>query len=166
MLKPISTNTNPNFGTKYCWIPKCKARCCSNAPLPKHYLDHLSIRSKAKRTIYAAIPAPPNNPYCKEALIAVTKKPLEEYAIKAGKTKDGKTVWTVNTSDIFNEPDNYCPFIDEHARCGIYKQRPPICRDFGVVKGYECDLQLSLKDYIKENIKFHWKVIKSVLGIK
>ena len=78
MLNPIPTNTNLNFGRKYCWIPKCKARCCSSAPLPKHYLEHLSIRSKAKRSIYAAIPAPPNNPYCNDALIAVTKKPLSK----------------------------------------------------------------------------------------
>lgn len=157
--KSISFNSN-----KYCYIYKCKARCCANAPLPKHYIEHSNIRNKIVRKMFAVLPAPPNNPYCMEAVIPVTK-PLEEYAIKAGKTKNGETVWTLNTGDIFSDPENYCPFIKENGRCNIYKQRPPVCRDFGVVKGYECDLQLTFKELMQERWKIQKEVLRNIFSL-
>ena len=164
MINTYTYNTNPSFGKRHCWIPKCKARCCANAPLPKHYIDHLSIRSKAVRKIFGVIPAPPNNHYCENAVIPITK-PMENYVVKTGRTKDGRTIWELHTDDVFSDAENYCPFINERARCNIYKQRPPVCRDFGVKKGFECDLQISSKELIKEKLKIFSDVVKQILKI-
>lgn len=160
-----TSTSNIEFGKKYCWIPKCKARCCANAPLPKHYMEHSNIRNKALRNIYGVISAPNNNPYCKDAVIPITQ-PIEKYAVKTGKTKDGRTVWELHTDKIFSDAENYCPFINEQARCSIYKQRPPICRIFGVEKGWECDLQISFKELVKEYFKIGKEALKQIFSKK
>ena len=166
MIRNNYTNySSPNFEKKYCWIPKCKARCCANAPLPKHYIEHSNIRNKALRKIFGVIPAPNNNPYCKDAVIPITQ-PLEKYVIKTNKTLDGKTVWELHTDNVFSDAENYCPFIDEYARCNIYKQRPPVCRDFGVKKGWECDLQIGFWELIKEHLKIGKNVLKEIFSFK
>lgn len=31
-----------------------------------------------------------------------------------------------------------CAFLDSNGRCGIYANRPQICRDFGVIETMPC----------------------------
>ena len=57
-------STDVNFGSRYCYIPKCKARCCSSAPLPTSLVTFSKLREKQIRRVFFTIPAPNNNPYC------------------------------------------------------------------------------------------------------
>lgn len=60
--------------------------------------------------------------------------------------------------DSYNPSDNYCPFITDYARCSVYKERPPICKDYGSAPGKEnvCPEKSSrlqiLKFYLKSLI--------------
>ena len=156
----INTNYDSqiNFGKKYCLIPKCKARCCTNAPIPIRFLDNMRKYEQDKFIwkIFATIPAPENNPYCRDAVIAVTR-PLESYPLKVQKI-NGKKVHVLDVNEIMKDEKNYCPFITKHARCNIYEKRPKVCRDFGVGSFY-CDDQVTLKEYLK----YYWGEYKKMV---
>ena len=68
----------------------------------------------------------------------------------------------------YNQFDNYCPFITEYAKCSVYKDRPPICREFGTMPDRQnrCHEKVSRLDiakyYVKDFLNFYWNIIKSV----
>ena len=146
------------FGKKYCLIPKCKAVCCTNAPIPIRFLDNMRKYEPDKFVwqVFATIPAPENNPYCRDAVIAVTK-PLESYPLKI-KNVNGKKVYALDVNEVLEDKKNYCPFITKHAKCNIYENRPKVCRDFGVGSFY-CDDQVTLKEYLQ----YYWGEYKKMV---
>ena len=81
----LNTNYNSDitFGKKYCLIPKCNAKCCSNAPIPFRFFDHMRTLKPEKftRDVFATIPAPQTNPYCRDAILPITK-PLKKKKVK------------------------------------------------------------------------------------
>lgn len=136
---------------KYCVIDKCKARCCSSAPLPISLINSTK-QDKFIRPIQMAISAPDCNPYCHEAIIPITK-PLEKLIKLTDKTHNGKKVLELDIRKVLNAEDNYCTFLTEQGRCNIYESRPPICQDFGKPGWFKCDEMLNLKELIK--LKFN-----------
>lgn len=136
-----------SFGKKYCYIPKCKARCCSGAPLPETLIKFVN-KDKIVRPILMTFPAPKNNPYCENAVIPITK-PIENYIIKSKKRIDGRRVFELDTNKVFADPYNFCPFLNTKGRCNIYEQRPAVCRDFGKKGWFDCDQMVTRKELIK-----------------
>ena len=147
------------FGKKYCLIPKCKAVCCTNAPIPVRFLNDMNTYQKDKFTqiVYDIIPAPANNPYCKDAVIPITRQPLNKYPLKVI-NQNGKKVYTLDINEELKDEKNYCPFITKYARCNIYENRPKVCRDFGVGSFY-CNEQVTLKEYLK----YYWGEYKKMV---
>ena len=160
MNNMLNTNYNSDitFGKKYCLIPVCKARCCASAPQQTIWLNNMEVFEPDKfiRKIFAKIPAPNNNPYCRDAVIPVTK-PLESYPLKVQKI-NGKKVYVLDENEILKDEKNYCPFLTVYGRCNIYERRPQVCRDFGVGSFY-CDDQVTLKEYLK----FYWDAYKKMV---
>lgn len=139
-----------NYLTKpsKCYIPKCKAKCCINAPLPEGFLP--SHADKIQREIYGAFNMGQNDirdtynsiiystrpitfiGYDIEgkALYGITKETMEKYQLKS--MQDIQEF--INYFDD-NKFYNYCPFIDVYARCSVYESRPPICKEFGTMPG-------------------------------
>lgn len=146
------------FGKKYCLPPVCHVRCCSSAPQQQIWLNNMEVFEPDKfiRKIFAKIPAPNNNPYCRDAVIPVTK-PLENYPLKVQKV-NGKKVFVLDVGEILKDEKNYCPFLTEYGRCNIYERRPQVCRDFGVGSFY-CDDQVTLKEYLK----YYWGEYKKMV---
>lgn len=144
---------------KYCVIDKCKARCCSSAPLPISLIKSIK-QDKFIRPIQMTIPAPNYNPYCREAVIPITK-PLDKLLKLTGKTKDGRNVFELDVQKVFKAEDNYCTFLTEQGRCNIYESRPPVCKDFGSAEWFKCNEMLNLKELIK--LKFN-TIKKSLLN--
>lgn len=142
---------------KYCVIDKCKARCCSSAPLPLSLINYTK-QDKFIRPVQMTFPAPDYNPYCHNAVIPITK-PLDKLIKLTGKTQDGRNVFELDIQKVLNAVDNYCPFLTEYGRCNIYESRPPICRDFGKPGWFKCDDMLNLKELIK--LKFN--IVKKLL---
>ena len=147
------------FGKKYCLIPKCKARCCSNAPIPFRFFERMETFKQDKfiRDVFATIPAPQTNPYCQDAIIPITRKPLNQYPLKLAKI-NGKKVYTLDVNEVLKDEQNYCPFLTKYATCNIYESRPKVCRDFGV-GGFYCDDQVTLKEYLR----FYWNAYKKMV---
>lgn len=160
----INNNTQISFGKKYCYIPKCKAVCCSNVPLPTRVIQYQS-QDKIIRPVIMTIPAPDYNPYCRNAVIPVTGD-ISKYIFKIGTTKDGKRIFELDTNALLAAKDNYCPFLTEYGRCNIYEYRPPVCRDFGKKGWFDCQEKITLKELIKEKSKNFIKGLKEVLLTK
>lgn len=160
-LNMVNTNYDSQitFGKKYCLIPKCKAHCCSNAPIPIRFLNQMKTfhQDKFIRRVYDVMPAPKNNPYCVDAVIPLTKKPLNSYPLKVIEL-NGKKAYALDMNEILNDEQNFCPFLTQYGRCNIYKSRPKVCRDFGVGDFY-CDEQVSLKEYLG----FFWNAYKKMV---
>lgn len=163
-----------------CFIPKCKANCCVNAPLPEDFLPRFT--HKIQRQIYSAVNIGRNSvgdPY-NSIIYNTTPSPIQ----LVGKTTDGKSLYRipeelVKKLDIKSENDidklmeqylqykNYCPFVTEYARCSVYKDRPPICREFGSLpdKQNRCPEKSSRLDiakyFVKDFFMFYWNLVKA-----
>lgn len=164
-----------------CFIPKCKAHCCTNAPLPEHFLERFP--HKIQRQIYSAINIGKNSigdPF-DSIIYNTTPNPIQI----VGQTTDGKLIYGIPGELLkayniksqqqvdelmrsYNQFDNYCPFITEYAKCSVYKDRPPICREFGTMPDRQnrCHEKVSRLDiakyYVKDFLNFYWNIIKSV----
>ena len=149
MIKPVQS-TEINFNGRYCYIPKCKAHCCSSMPLPGSLVTFSKLRNKQARRIYLSIPAPENNQYCNHAFIAVTQP---QNLLKTITLKNGQKTFMLDTKQIYNAQDNYCPYLTEIGKCNIYKKRPQVCRDFGKKGCFDCDEKISLKELIKYKVQ-------------
>lgn len=59
---------------------------------------------------------------------------------------------------------NYCPFIQSDARCSVYSDRPPICREFGTApdKINKCPDKASRLKIAKYKINLYKDVFKTI----
>lgn len=135
---------------KYCYLPHCHARCCSSAPIPDLFLKFVKPE-KQVRKIFMTVPAPQTNPYCKDAVIPITK-PLDKLIKPSGKTKDGRKVFELDLAKVLNAEDNFCPYLTDYGRCNIYDFRPKVCRDFGNDGWFKCYEKLNLKELLTNKL--------------
>ena len=125
-----------------CFIPKCKARCCVNAPLPEGFLP--KFKDKIQLDIFSATNIGVNDINDTYNSIIYDTNPIKVL----GKDKDGKTLVGIpkdvlqrlqiqsieqvqKLMELYDGVLNYCPFITEYGKCAVYKDRPPICKEFG-----------------------------------
>lgn len=125
-----------------CFIPKCKARCCVNAPLPEGFLPR--FKDKVQLDIFSATNIGVNDPNDTYNSIIYDTKPIKV----VGKDKDGNLLMGIPRNvverfqiqsqeqvqkllELYDGVMNYCPFITERGKCAVYKDRPPICKEFG-----------------------------------
>ena len=152
-----------------CFIPRCKAHCCIDAPLPEDFVNR--FQSRIQRRIYSGLNIGINDPKdtynsivyntrpigivdidrtTGEKLYGISKETMEELQLKSME----------DIKKLLNEYEakkiyNYCPFITDYGKCSVYEHRPPICREFGtsVAKVDRCPEKSSRLDIIKFLIK-------------
>ena len=171
-----------------CFIPKCKARCCVDAPLPEGFLD--KHKGRIQRSIYSAVNIGQNDPRDTfnsviynttnpvqllgfdqngNKLVGIPKKVLQELNIKSME----------QIQELLNDYrryKNYCPFITNYGQCSVYEHRPIICREFGSSplkinycpdKSSRLDIvKFCVKDFFnfKKNFKNIWLALKMRLA--
>ena len=168
-----------------CFIPKCKARCCVDAPLPEGFLE--KHKGRIQRSIYSAVNIGQNDPRDKFNSVIYNTTPSPVQLI--GFDQNGNKLFGIpkevikelniksmeQVQELMNEYgnyQNYCPFITQYGRCSVYEHRPVICREFGSspLKIDYCPKKSSrldiLKFYLKgffnfkENLKNLWLALK------
>ena len=89
-------------------------------------------------------------------LYGITKETMEELNLQSM-----EDVTNLLASWDAKKIYNYCPFITDYARCSVYKERPPICREFGTMPGKlnKCPDKASRLEIIKF-------ITKSLLDVK
>lgn len=127
-----------------CYIPKCKAICCADAPLPVDFLP--KHKDKIQRNIYNITNIGRNDPKdtYDSVLFNTTGNPIQllgvdQYGNKiVGIPKEIMEKMQIKSMeeiealmDSYKKYPNYCPFITDYGRCNVYQQRPPICKEFG-----------------------------------
>jgi len=160
-----------------CFIPKCKAHCCTNAPLPEDFLP--KHYEKIQRNIYSGINIGQNDPRdtFNSVIYNTTPNPIQLIGVdENGHTIVGippemlKKLQIKSMEEIqalmakYNQYDNYCPFITSHARCSVYSERPPICREFGTAPGKEniCPEKATPLEIYKYKIKEKMQLFKEI----
>jgi Fe-S-cluster containining protein len=157
-----------------CFIAKCQARCCQDAPLPEDFLA--KYPEKLRRSIYSAINIGHNDPRdtYNSVIYNTTPNPVQLVGID----QDGNKVLGI-PGDVLKQLQiksqeqiqaliedakhyrNYCPFLTDFGRCNVYENRPPICREFGTLpdKINQCPDKASrgeiIKFYAKDFIDFY-----------
>lgn len=146
VMKGISKLKSYLYSEYQCFIPKCKARCCINAPLPEGFLEQ--NRPAVQRHIYSSCHMGKNAPWDAydsaihntspiqvigfdekgEMIHGIPKEMLSEFDIK---TNEDLKAFLKSQNTVLN----YCPFITEFYSCAVYPQRPPICHEFGSLPG-------------------------------
>lgn len=166
-----------------CFIPKCRSKCCVNAPLPEDFLPkHLD---KIQRPIFSGVNIGQNDPRDTYNSIIYSTRPITFIGIdENGNKLYGITQERMEQLQLKSMEDinrllaeyeakkiyNYCPFIMPNARCSVYNERPPICREFGTMPGKLniCPDKASrldiLKFYAKTlfNVKENFNIIKTL----
>lgn len=163
-----------------CFIPKCKARCCVDAPLPEDFLN--KHRSRIQRPIYSAVNIGQNDPRdtFNSVIYNTTPSPIQLIGIDQNGNKlvgiPKEVMKELNVKSMeqvqellkdYGKYKNYCPFITTYGKCSVYEYRPIICREFGSspLKIDHCPDKASrldiIKFYIKEffNFKENFKLI-------
>lgn len=166
-----------------CFIPKCKAHCCINAPLPEDFLPKHT--DKITRKIYSGINIGQNGMEDKynSIIYNTTPNPLQ----LVGKTFDGHSLYGISKKMIdfyqiksqeqldeiiakYESWQNYCPFITDYGKCNVYTERPPICREFGTSedklnlcpeKSSRLDI---MKFYLKDFGNFYLNPVKKIVN--
>ena len=166
-----------------CFTPKCKAHCCINAPLPEGFLQ--KHKDKIQLDIFSATNIGINDPkdtynsivyntrpikfmgYDKNgnSLVGIPKEVIEQYQIQSMEQVEALL-------KLYDGVQNYCPFITEHAKCTVYKDRPPICKDFGTdltnplnkcpEKASRLEILIKYKEYFVEGVKSDLKKLKQL----
>lgn len=153
---------------KYCYIPKCLARCCADAPLPEDFLP--KYKNELRRDIYSAVNIGQNDPRdtYNSVIYNTTQNPLQFIGFdQNGHKLFGITQEMIehlqiksmeeinNLVEQYGKLRNYCPFLTDFGRCSVYEKRPPICRDFGTLpdKINQCPEKASKLDIIKMDIR-------------
>lgn len=160
-----------------CFVEKCKARCCINVPLPEGFLP--KHEEKVQRQIFGGFNMGINDPKDTYNSIIYSTRPI----IFMGYDTEGNMIATIppkilkelniqsmeDVHKLLNEYEakkiyNYCPFIQDDARCSIYTKRPPICREFGTAPGKEniCPDKVSRLEIAKYKIKNFFEFQKDV----
>ncbi len=172
--------TNP----EKCFIPKCRARCCANVPLPENFLQ--KHKDNIQREIFGSFNMGINDPKDTYNSIIYSTRPI----IFIGYDQKGNMLATISPEmlkklniqsmedvhRLLNEYEskkiyNYCPFIQNDAKCSIYSERAPICREFGTAPGKEniCPDKASRLEIIKYKVKdffdFQKEVFKTMLNL-
>lgn len=157
-----------------CFIPKCRAICCANAPLPENFLP--KHQDKIQRRIYGAFNMGQNDIHDTYNSVIYSTRPITFIGVdQNGHKLYGITKETMEELNLQSMEDvknliaswdakkiyNYCPFITDYARCSVYKERPPICREFGTMPGKlnKCPDKASRLEIIKF-------ITKSLLDVK
>lgn len=166
-----------------CFIPKCKAICCANAPLPEKFLP--ANKDKIVRPIYGAINIGVNDVF-KDTFNSVIYKTTPDPIQFIGHDANGNKLATISKEmierfelksmeeiqalhDKYSKYPNYCPFLTENGRCDVYEKRPPICQEFGTKMEDTrniCPDKASRKDIVKYHVngffEFLGDVVKSI----
>ncbi len=148
-----------------CFIPKCKARCCIEAPLPEGFVD--KFQSRIQRRIYSGLNIGINDPKDKYNSIVYNTNPIgivnidrttgqKIYGISKQTMEELQIKSMEDIKKLLNEYEakkiyNYCPFITDYGKCSVYEHRPDICREFGTspAKVDYCPEKSSRLDIIK-----------------
>ena len=168
------TNLKTYLNKPYkCYIPKCRSKCCINAPLPEDFLP--KHKDKIQRQIFGAFNMGQNDIRDTYNSVIYSTRPI----IFIGYDTDGKMLCGIspevakklqlkNMDDVHNllaeyeakKIYNYCPFIKSDASCSVYNDRPPICKEFGTMPGKinECPEKASRLDILKFNLKSFFEV--------
>ena len=160
-----------------CFILKCKARCCQDAPLPEDFLA--KYPEQLRRNIYSAVNIGHNDPRdtYNSVIYNTTPNPVQlvgfdQYGNKImGIPQQLMKELEINSMEqvkaLFEDAKNYknyCPFLTNVGRCNVYENRPPICREFGTLpdKINQCPDKSSrldiIKFYVKDFIDFYKNV--------
>lgn len=145
-----------------CFIPKCKAHCCINAPLPAKWVK--ANQESFQRSVFGATFIGKSSHYDNDYSYVYNTRPIQY----VGHSEDGKALYGIpketldelqikSMEDIetllkqYDGVENYCPFITPYARCSVYEKRPRICREFGTLtdKDSICPEKSSRKDIVK-----------------
>ena len=181
-MKIISKLQNYMNKPSKCFIPKCKAICCANAPLPENFLPN--NKDKVVRDVYAAINIGLND--INDTYNSVLYKTVPDPIQFIGFDQNGNKLATISKEiiqrfelksmeevqefhDKYSKYPNYCPFLTDRGRCDVYTKRPPICREFGTKiedRRNVCPDKASRKEIIKYHVKgyleFYKDIIKSI----
>lgn len=164
-----------------CYIPICKAKCCTNAPLPEDFLP--KFEGRIQRQIYSAVNIGQNDPRdtFNSIIYNTTQNPIQV----VGRDQHGNSVFSIpkkvieelniksmeQIQDLLKKYDgfeNYCPFITDFGKCSVYAHRPHICREFGTAPGKInwCPEKSSRLDVLKFHarafVDFYVDLFKSV----
>ena len=151
-----------------CFIAKCKARCCQDAPLPEDFLA--KYPEQLRRNIYSAVNIGHNDPRdtYNSVIYNTTPNPVQlvgfdQYGNKImGIPQQLMKELEINSMEQVKaliedakNYKNYCPFLTNVGRCNVYENRPPICREFGTLpdKINQCPDKASRSEIIKFYIK-------------
>ncbi len=163
-----------------CFIPKCKSHCCINVPLPEDFLPR--FKNHIQRPVYSGINIGQNDPRDTfnsviynttpnpiqligfdqngNRLMGIPKPLMEQLQIKSMEQIQ-------ELVEKYKDFPNYCPFIQDNARCSVYSERPPICREFGTEPGKinECPDKSSRLEIAKFKIEYFIDTQKEVFKI-
>ncbi len=149
-----------------CYIPKCKAHCCINVPLPEKF--YKENQAAAQRQVFSIFPMK-NIAYGKLYKAEICNTSPVHQAVgfdKNGDLMHGIPSPTLEAYGVKTQEDlklflkqnemihNYCPFVTTSGRCAVYDRRPPICHEFGTMPGHEnyCPDKSSRWDILKFNL--------------
>lgn len=152
-----------------CFIPKCKAICCANAPLPEDFLP--KYKDKIVRDIYGGINIGQNDIHDTynsiiykttpdpiqmigfdengNKLMGISREMIERFELKSMEE-------VMALSEKYKDYPNYCAFLTDRGKCNVYKKRPPICKEFGTkIENPQniCPDKTSRKDILKYFVK-------------
>lgn len=161
-----------------CYIPKCKARCCADAPLSADFLA--KHKDKIQRPIYKITNIGHNDPRdtYDSVMFNTTGNPIQVLGIDQngqrviGIPKDVMEKMQIKSMEQiqalmenYEKFKNYCPFLTDLGKCNVYKQRPPICREFGTSPEpiNQCPSKATPLEVLKGNlIEFPRDLIKEI----
>ena len=141
----INSTSQLGFGQKYCYIPKCKAICCSDAPLPEHFIVDAIKKKENLRPILRVSSIGCQPEYGQSVIVFTNPKRYH------GKNVEGRQMWEIKDG-AFNDP-NYCPMLTDYGKCSVYDKRPQICRDFNTQDDFDCPSALTKEEYIISVLK-------------
>ena len=164
-----------------CFIPKCNARCCVDAPLPEGFLEQ--HKGRIQRRIYGAVNIGQNDPRdtFNSIIYNTTPSPVQLMGFDQNGNKmlgiPKEVIKELNIKSMeqiqellndYGRYKNYCPFITTYGKCSVYNHRPIICREFGSspLKIDYCPQKSSKLDIIKFCVKefFNFKKNFKAMG--
>ncbi len=181
-MKILSKTINYFKSPVKCFIPKCRARCCVDAPLPEGFIER--FESRIQRPVYGGVNIGINDPKDTYNSIVYNTRPIQilqidrntgdkVYGISKDMMEKMQLKSMEDVQNLLNQYEaekiyNYCPFITDNARCSVYAHRPPICREFGTspAKVDICKEKSSRLDIIKFVFNKIFDLKESIKDIK